>query len=338
MHDIFRDGAEFIRRNFRRTILTARLSDERQRLERFLSDLGRKAWELGISTCESVPTGKELGKIQKKIDKLEQRTDSDTGNLDAQIREIEGKALEEEERFRDINTRREGAIGQKTQRAKTISEIRKKLQELADKRERLKDDLKFCSDKHRQLESNGPKASGAGESAAELLATEEALNNQSKEVAGQIKALQNRLRYNERAMSPLEQTIAAILEDLEASRAQRRLLQDQMKELRARLHELRNNAAHQRNPLLKERRALYGGLGIELLSNRSDEPELGPLFSAADLSVSTVRGLEKDIEAEKQLIGLLDQTAVTMFIGVLFGAGLLMFMVFALIITLILVL
>ncbi|HUX07368.1 MAG TPA: hypothetical protein VMX35_08650 [Acidobacteriota bacterium] len=338
MHDIFRDGVEFIRRSLRRIILSARLSDERQKLSDCLSELGRKAWEQGIPTCKSLPTGKELGKIQDKIDDLDRRAASESESLETQIRETESAALEEGERFHDAISRLEGALGQKAQREKILFEIKGRIQELSDTRERLKDDLKFCSDKRRQLEIGGPDASGAGKSAAELTATEDALKNQSKEIAGAIKTLQNRLRYNERALPPLEQTTEGIREDIKANRAQCGLLKNRLKEIRGELREHRNNAASEREPLHRQRRSLYPALGKELLKNRSDEPELKPLFSSADLSMSTIEGLKQDIKAGNQLLELLDQNAVAAFIGILFLTGTLALMIFSLIIALIIIL
>jgi hypothetical protein len=91
-------------------------------------------------------------------------------------------------------------------------------------------------------------------------------------------------------------------------------------------------------PLLKLRNEKYFELGRELLHNRSDETELRPLFSSADLAVFTIESLEKEAASEKKLLSLLDQNAVAAFVGITIGCGVLLLAVIILLITLAIVL
>jgi chromosome segregation ATPase len=338
MRDIFKDGLEYFQRSFRWMLLKARLSEERQKLERSLRQLGRRAWDIGAPTCGSVPSGQELRSIQDTIDGLQNRLHSAEEKLGTSIKEMESSALKEGEHLRDIRSRLDGALRQKTRRVKSISEIEEEMQMLSEKSERLKDDQEFCRKRRQEFQSAAVETVNPGDSPADLATTEESIATQLEEIADELKALESRLRFNKLAMPPLESSIAEIRKESDECDARRSQNARQLTELRNELRDLRAAADRELAPLLKQRSDRYSALGRELLHNRSDEPELQLLFSSADLAASAIESLAKESDTEKKLIGLLDQNAIAAFLGIVFGSGMLVLALIALLITLALVL
>jgi DNA repair exonuclease SbcCD ATPase subunit len=338
MRDIFKDGLEYFQRRFRWMLLRARLSDERRKYEKHLRRLGRKAWEMGAPTCQSVPIGSGLRALQDQIDELNKRARASDDKLEAGIRGVEVKLHEEDEQRHDTRARLDGALLQRARRVKSIAEIEGELRSLSSRRERLKDDLEFCHKRRQELANGGSRNTNGGGSPGDLAATGEALGAHLEETAAVIKSMQSRLSYNRRAMPSLDSSIAEIRLEMQQCDSRRRELEEQLGGLRAELRTLLVEADRELAPLLKLRNEKYFELGRELLHNRSDETELRPLFSSADLAVFTIESLEKEAASEKKLLSLLDQNAVAAFVGITIGCGVLLLAVIILLITLAIVL
>jgi len=338
MQDIFKDGPEKIRRSIRRTFLRARLRDEQSKLKSIQMALGRCAWELDPEYCESAPICRKLRALHDEREKLAAAAEKDISRTKEQINEAERLAEAAQAKLQDLNQRLRSMLNQRDTRKRAVIKAERQLEELRGKRERLRDDLVFCRKRRKELESEYSQPADIEKDIAELTSTEESLNSRLAETAEEIKSLQGRLRSNKRALPNLGKKVAEAMEERLDIAQQKKEASQTLSRLREELRNREKQAARDVKPLDLQLRELFTTLGGELLSHRCDEPELQPLFTSADLTVSTIENLENEIEAETKLLELLDPAAVAAFFGIIMGAGTLITALFILLITLLIVL
>jgi chromosome segregation ATPase len=338
IRDIFTDGPEYYRRRIRIAILNSRLRDARRGLARIKRELGDRAWQIQAQGCESAPAAAELSDLDRLEKEKAGMASSEIEEISGRLSEAEAEAAAEKQKLHDIDSRLKSAERQHKSRSNAISKIESRLKELRRLRGRLDDDLSFCLKRLSQAESSGPGDSAGKESAADLSDSEESLRARLEETRSEIRSMQARLNNNRRALPGLQESLKSLRAEREAGRVRCGTLEARLDELKSLLGDAEDRSRQASKPLQKKRLELTERLGEELLTRRSDEPELRQLFSSADLAISTIEGLENETSSEETLLELIDSDATAAFTVIVSGACLLALMLISMIITLLVVL
>ncbi len=270
---------------------------------------------------------KQLGKSRRKV-----------AGLTSEIANTEEQEREEEQILRLVQKKLESSLQQLSRKNRSLSETERALKATEQKRKQLKDDLALCRKRYRQLELEGSTRAGNKGGAEGLLATKDSLGRRLEETVKEIRALRGRRLANRRALQKLDEKISSLRSERDESSSRRDEIREQLRTLKRQLKAAEEDLRCSHVPLRRQENVLFGRLGEDLLSNRSDEPELAPFFSSLDLSASTIENLENDIRSEEVLLRQLNRDAVIAFYATLSISGFFILLLATLAITLIIVL
>lgn len=321
LEEILRDGPEHIGRSLRLASLRRKLSTERARHKNNLLQLGERAWELKAPAVKMVPSFTKLTGLMKKIHKKSGKFNEMAETLASEVSRVEQDELAARDEISALEAKHDLSQRERNRLSSASAQTEAHIKTNRERLEKLKDDLAFLEKRIKQKELGASEQETEDAQPVELNAARESLLNRLEDGRKDVRKLQGKHRSQQRSLESSIESLSTLEEELVKKRSVLLGIQKRLKEKQQQAADLRTEERTSLEPLREQQSDLFTRLGSDLLKNRSDEPELAPLFSALDLSSASTENLENEIRSESILLAQVNPEAVAAFYLLTAGMG-----------------